>query len=265
MKTVVAALDNSLAARPVLATAVALGTVLDANVEPLYVAADGDLAARSAAEGAGLELRVVHGPVLEQLTKAAASEAAVAVVVGARATPIGRRPLGSTALALVTTLPKPVVVVPPDAPAPAGLRRILVPVEAVSTSLTPHAIVALAGEVGLDVIVLHVHDEASIPAFVDQPQHEYEAWAREFLCRYCPWGIGNVRLESRVGRTAELVPLVAAEVRADLIALGWAQELAPGRAPTVRAALERAHVPVMLVPVQLAARRQSDVEALPRR
>jgi hypothetical protein len=73
------------------------------------------------------------------------------------------------------------------------------------------------------------------------------------LRRYCPWGIGAVQLEVRVGRSEELVPLVAAEERVDLIALGWSQELAEGRAPVVRAALARGRTPVMLVPVQTAS------------
>jgi hypothetical protein len=58
-----------------------------------------------------------------------------------------------------------------------------------------------------------------------------------------------VRLELRIGRAEDLVPRVAEESRSDLIALGWARELAPGRAPVVRAALERSGLPVLLVPV----------------
>jgi hypothetical protein len=60
-----------------------------------------------------------------------------------------------------------------------------------------------------------------------------------------------VRLENRVGNAEELVPLVADETAVDIIALGWTQQLAPGRAPIVRAALARAKVPVMLVPVDV--------------
>src|SRR5436309_6878213 len=89
--------------------------------------------------------------------------------------------------------------------------------------------------------------------FTDQPQHEQGAWNEEFLRRYCPWGIGSVRVERRVGRCEEVVPLVAEQKAADIIVLGWAQELAPGRAGVVRAALARSSVPVMLVPVHVAA------------
>ena len=44
---------------------------------------------------------------------------------------------------------------------------------------------------------------------------------------------------------------MADELGCDLIALGWTQELAPGRAEVVRAALERSPLPVMLIPADV--------------
>ena len=73
----------------------------------------------------------------------------------------------------------------------------------------------------------------------------------EFLRRYCPWGIGKVRCEMRLGRREELIVAVAEEVRADIVALGWAQELEAGRAPLVRTVLTRGAVPLLLVPVHV--------------
>lgn len=253
MTRLIAALDNSLAAKPVLSTALALGRLLGASVEPLHIGNDGDLVARTASYEAGLELHEARGPVVERLIEVAADRDVAALVLGARGTALRGRLLGSTALAVATSAVKPVVVVPPDLAA-RPLRRVLVPVEAgISASFVPQAIVELARGEEIDVVVLHVHDESSLPAFTDQPQHEHEAWTREFLRRYCPWGIGGVRLEVRVGARDQLVPLVAEEVDADLIALGWSQQLAPDRAPVVRATLERARVPVMLVPVKVTA------------
>ena len=103
-----------------------------------------------------------------------------------------------------------------------------------------------------DVVALHIHDEGSIPSFTDQPQHEMPAWTREFIHRYCPWGIGDVQLETRIGRIGELVPIVAEQCGCDLIALGWSQQLAHGRAPVVQETLQRSHLPVLLVPVELS-------------
>jgi nucleotide-binding universal stress UspA family protein len=252
MSKVIAALDNSLAANPVLMTALALGRVLDASVEAVHVPVDGDRVARTAAGAAQVPLRTTSGPVLERLIEIGQAPDVVALVLGARGSPLGRRPLGSTALAVATSLPKPLVIVPPDTRRPGHLRRVLVPLEGrEAEGHTPRAIVELAQGEALDVVVLNVLEEASLPLFTDQPQHEHAAQVDEFLRRYCPWGIGKVRLEVRVGRCDELVPLLAEELDADIIALGWAQELESGRAPVVRGALTRGGTPVMLGPVNV--------------
>jgi nucleotide-binding universal stress UspA family protein len=77
------------------------------------------------------------------------------------------------------------------------------------------------------------------------------AWADEFVARYCPWGIGKVSVELRVGRPGEEILAAAEATDAHLIALGWSQEIDWGRAPVVRALLERGRTPVLLVPVRL--------------
>jgi nucleotide-binding universal stress UspA family protein len=252
--TVLAALDNSLADKPVLKTALALGDALGATVEPIHVATDGGRVAHGEAEAAGLPLSVLRGPVIETLLTQGARTDVVALVAGARGMPGARKPLGSTALAIATTLPKPVVIVPPNAMPAAAFRRVLVPLEGrLSETLTPRVIIDVARGSALEVVVLHVYDPTDLPAFTDQPQHEQDAWAEEFLRRYCPWGIGSVRLEVRVGRAEDLLPLVAEQTHADLVALGWGQRLAEGRAPVVRAVLARGRTPVLLVPVRAPA------------
>jgi Universal stress protein family len=249
MTKVIAALDTSMAAQPVLLATLALGRVLGAQVEALHVPVDGDRVPRDAATGQHVPLRIAHGPVVEALVEAAQEEDVLALVVGARGSPLRKAPLGSTALAVATSVTKPVLLVPPDARRPEELRRVLVPLEG-RGSHAPHAIIGLAEGTELDLVVLHVLEEESLPLFTDQPQHEHSARVGEFLRRYCPWGIDSVRFEVRVGRADELVPLVAEQADVDAIALGWAQELAPDRAPIVRAVLARAHVPVLLVPVR---------------
>lgn len=262
MKKVLAALDNSLAGRSVLASARPFAALLDAEVEALHVQANGHRTARNTAEAAGIPLRTTVGPVVERLVEAGRASDVVALVIGARGTAAGRRGLGDTAAAVATALLKPVVIVPPDADPPQAFRRVLIPLEgSLSTSLAPRSLFELAREARIDVLALHIHDEDSIPSFTDQPQHERPAWAGEFIQRYWPWGIGTVRLETRVGRSGELIPLVAEQCACDLIALGWSQQLSAGRAPVVRETLERSHVPVLLVPVQLAADLEEAVAA----
>ncbi len=263
MKTVLAAVDNSLAVKPVIATACALAELLGAQVEAVHVKTDGRRTAQSAADAAGVPLRAVSGSVIESLIVQGEPEDVVALAIGARGTPGGRRPLGGTAAAVATKLLKPVVIVPPEASVPAVLRRVLVPLEGdLSTSPTPASIFELAGAGMIEVVALHVLDEDSIPAFTDQPQHEHGAWAREFLARYRPRGLGRVRLETRVGRTDELVPLVAEQCGCDLIALAWSQELAHGRAPVVRETLRRSRLPVLLTPVRLAGDAGENIPSL---
>jgi nucleotide-binding universal stress UspA family protein len=250
MTKVVAAIDNSAAAGPVLATAAAVAELFGADVEAIHARAEGDRVAHGLARPEGAPLQEVPGPPEAAILAAATSEDVVAVVVGARGTPGGRRPVGSTAFAVITGLEKPVVVVPPDAVTPERLARVLVPLEGTAaTSHAPAPVVELAHGRAIEVVAVHVHDEASLPSFTDQPQHEAAAWAEEFLARYSPWGVEAVRLETRVGRRDEEVLAAAVELGADVIALGWTRELAPGRAEVVRAVLEHARIPVVLMPL----------------
>jgi nucleotide-binding universal stress UspA family protein len=263
MSPVLAALDNSVAAGPVLAAAQAYARLLGASVEAVHVRTDGERTARLAAEAAGVALTELDGDPVKQLVRAGSKEDVVCIVLGARATPGGARPAGATALAVAAELPKPVLLVPPDAPRPGRLDRVLVPLEGtVSSSLAPRAVIELAAREHVDLVVLHVLDEASIPAFTDQPQHETQAWAREFLARYCPWGAETISFESRVGRPDELIARAAGTTGADLVALGWSQELAAGRAPVVRAVLERARVPLLLVPVLITTESRTSVTSV---
>ena len=67
MKKVLAALDNSLAGKSLLAAASTFATLLGAEVEALHVRTDGERTARNAAEAAGIRLRATTGPVVERL------------------------------------------------------------------------------------------------------------------------------------------------------------------------------------------------------
>lgn len=262
MKNVLAAVDGSLADTPVLTAARGLADMLGADLEAIHVEVAGREDGAAAAEAAGVPLRVVSGDVVTELARAGNEERIVALVLGARGLPTDPRPLGATAEAVATSLAKPVLVVPPDGVRPASIRRLLLPLEGTAaTSQAPRVVLELAGETSLDVVVLHALGTEDIPPFTDQPQHELRAWATEFLARYFPAGVAGVRLETRVGRAEALVPQVAEEYGCDVIALGWAQELAPGRAPVVRAALQLSQRPVLLVPVGTPA---GGEEAAPR-
>jgi nucleotide-binding universal stress UspA family protein len=260
MTKILAAIDNSSAARPVLAVATSLANLLGVDVEALHAHEGGEGNARAAAEAAAVPLRLSTKPVLEALVQAGSLPDVVSVVLGARGAGAGRRPAGHVALELAVSLMKPLVVVPPNAPVPSNLRRILVPLNGRRTTAVALAeTLMLASRHELDLIVLHVQDHSSIPLFSDQRHHELESWAEEFLRRHCAYP-ERVRLEVRVGIPGESVLKVAEEMDADLIALGWSQDLGPGRASVVREVLERSQVPILLVP---AAQEVEFEESLP--
>ncbi len=254
MRTVLAALDRSLSVRPVLTAAEALAQILGAQVAALHVQMPGASTPRSLAQTTGVPLRIVRGNVVDQVVEAGEADDVAALVIGARGVPTDPRPLGTTAVAVATTLHKPVLVVPPDAEPPATFRRVLVPLEGtVPTSLAPRFLIELALDAGLDIVAVHVLRPDTVPPFTDQPHHEQTAWTQEFLARHWPSGTRGVRLETHVGRCEEVIPQTAIRRSCDLIALGWSQDMAIGRACVVRAVLERTHLPVVLIPVPATA------------
>ena len=209
-RKVLAAVDNSLATNPVLVTARALARAMGARVEAIHVRSAQEEAPAQAAAAVGLPLRVVDGEVVERLREATADTDTAALVIGGRSSPRSPHALGSTALAVVTSCSRPVVVVPLAGRTAPILRKVLVPLEgAVSTSLAPRSIVELGRNANLEVVALHVDEDGSAP---DDD---------EFLRRFCPWGIGYVTLERRSGRREDLIPAVADELGCDVIALGW--------------------------------------------
>lgn len=249
MSKLIAAIDNSAATRPVLATAAVLAPFLQAELEAVHVREDGTNTVVAAAAAAGVPLRTLEPPALAGLLAVGRQDDVRAMVIGARSTPAGARPAGHIALALIGSLGKPVVVVPPQARIPSSLQRILVPLNASrETAAALNETIELAHGAAVEVIVLHVLHGPSLPLFSDQPHHEAEAWRHEFLARYGPQP-ERLRLELRVGIPSELVQTVTRETAADLVALGWSQQTAPGRAAIVLQMLERSDVPVMLVPI----------------
>jgi nucleotide-binding universal stress UspA family protein len=226
-----------------------MARLFHANAEAIHVGADRRGDARSLAETAHVKLRVVEeGSARELIAAADEDDDVVAMVVGARGLPVARRPVGSTARAVILELKKPLVVVPPQARTGA-IGRVLVPLDGSHASATALASTfELAVAASLVVVVLHVHHGGSVPRFCDQTQHETEAWSDEFLARNCPRA-RDVKLELRAGVPGESVVEVAAKEHVDLVAMCWSQDLSPDHAAVVREVLERCPVPVLLVPV----------------
>jgi nucleotide-binding universal stress UspA family protein len=251
---VLAALDQTAAAGPVLAAGDEIARLFQAEVVAVHVLQDGAEQVRELAAHHGDPLVELEGVPGRRLAEALEEDnEAVALIVGTRCLPQGGREIGSTALEVVTTARKPVFAIPPELPAGFAIRRVLVPLEgSLPTSYAPHAALDVPGAEHVEVVILHVLEEQELPAFSDQPQHEWEAYGREFLARYSLWPFEHVRLETRVGPADQHILPVAQELECDLIALAWTQELAPGRARIVRETLRRGSIPILLLPVTTA-------------
>lgn len=210
----------------VIDTASAVAEITHAQVRRVSLAAD-----QNADQAAAQVLRALRRP-----------GTAVAVLAGdERSRPIWWH--------VVQRSTRPVILVPAGARGRQhAIRRVLVPLDGTAESAAAVAeTVEQFARAGVDLVVLQVFDAGNVPRFWDQAAHAGEAWAEEFLARYCAQP--GVRLEIRSGVTEEHLLDVAEAERADMIALGWSQQLDPGRAPTVRRAVLDAVVPVMLVPV----------------
>jgi nucleotide-binding universal stress UspA family protein len=252
MTKVLAAIDDSASARPVIATARSLAAALRATPEALHVRENHPEGPRDAAEAAGVLYREITGDVVDEVANAADVDDVAVVVVGVRSSPTGARPAGHVALELMTRLTKPLVVVPPGARPPLVLRRVAVPLDGTpETAARARPALDLATLAGIDVIVIHVCDEDRIPPFSDQPQHETRAFAEEFVARYVPGA--PMQLELRVGVPADEVLGAAVALDADLCALAWAQALGHGRARVVKELLAHSPIPLLLLPMSTAA------------
>lgn len=249
MRTVLAALDASPAARAVMETASGVGDLMGADVEAVHVGRHPTVTLETLASDHGVPLRLLRGPAEQALLEVVASPHVVAAVLGARATPGGRRPTGRTALAVVERTDKPTVVVPPDAVgvSPRPFRRLLVPLEGSEESSRPvmdRLCPLIVTKV--ELVVLHVFTAATAPRVLDRPGRDLELLGDEFLSRHCPYAS---RIVWRTGPVGSRVTETYGEDDADLVVLSWSQDSSVGHAAVVRHVLGTSTIPVLLLPV----------------
>jgi nucleotide-binding universal stress UspA family protein len=205
--------------------------------------------AKRLAELRGVPLEVRTIPPAE----ASLARAGLIVMGASSAGPAGA--IGEATLAVLRAAHCPVVLVGPT-PGDWALRRVLALHDGsptVSDALRPAA--ELARAAGAELIVLQVaggecaQEAGSIapPVYLDQIQHSWPAWSREFLHRLaslCPLADIPVRLRVEHGELADETVRVASEESADLIVLAWA---APWNdAGALQALLRAAPCPVMV-------------------
>jgi nucleotide-binding universal stress UspA family protein len=245
MSTVLAAVDATEAARPVLQTASTLARVLEADTLAVHVGEDPG-PARALAEELGASMIVLAGEPADEIVRSAERHDVALVVLALTGVP-GRHEPGQTARVVATRLSKPVLVVPPDTMPRRTFTRVLFPLDGtrgVSAALRP--LIAAYVAVGFEVIALHVFQPDTVPRFLDGAD-DANVWREEFLAEHCA-DLG-IRLATRPGPTADSLLEVAASEDVDIIALGWRQDLSPRRAAVVRRVLTTAHRPVALIPL----------------
>jgi nucleotide-binding universal stress UspA family protein len=225
---VIAAITNDSAATGVLASAAAISSLFSASAEALHVGAENAAVAQTA-QSAGVALRTVAGRASEAIAQAASGEDVAAIVIGTRGSPASGPTTGSTTTALVTSLDKPIVVVPPNAVVGHHIESVLVALDGTGASTAAlQEIMELASAAELEIVVAHVYEQRSLPAFSDQLPHEVRAW--------------------REGEPREHLLDILRASRCKLVALGWSQNLTGGHAAVVRQMLAESPVPVLLMP-----------------
>jgi nucleotide-binding universal stress UspA family protein len=267
---ILACIDASPTAQRVLETACAIRPVFGGTVEGFHVREPSGRVPTELAARLDVALRVVEGRATEEteeteatgaiaaiaaITNAIGARDVVAGVLGARGEPAGARPCGHVAMAVVAAVDKPIVVVPPRADGPGRpWERVLVPLDGhPASSLAVAGTLALLHAARIEVVVLHVFDDQTIPSFWDQPHHSMAAWVDELTRRHGRTTPAPT-VELRTGSPADQALGVASGYDVDAIVLGWSRSFDEGRALTVCRTLGESRVPVVLLPVGDVAR-----------
>ncbi|HEX8034276.1 MAG TPA: universal stress protein [Ktedonobacterales bacterium] len=269
--SVLVALDGSPAAMTAVPVARALADQLQAKLDVLYVVPQGgshlrmstwlgtlgDILGTSAVSEIDIHMHV--GEPSATILRLASEPDAVLIVL----TTHGRhvepgRVLGHVAEAVVAGTIRPVVLVRPEAACArlpvSPIRRLLLPLDGSPTTATAvQQAIVLASLLGADVDVLYVAGQTSakeleagqmgLPAYIDQPQHEWAQWNTEIverLCRSCAQFPPEMhtRVFLRQGDVASEIVRLAGDEQYDGIVLVRRSHLEFGRARALRIVLQ---------------------------
>jgi hypothetical protein len=206
----------------------------------------------------------IQGRPVDILTGLVESPRAALAVFGTghpAARPTPRRPSG-TAFAVARRVHRPVLLAPPTLDKWPGALRVLVPLDGTGvTALAASAALALLSVPDTVATTVHVFDQHTVPQFWDSPQHEYEAWTKEFRARYCE-ALGS-GLEVRAGPVSDRLTEMAASGAFDMVVVVWNQQTSGGRAAVVADLLAGGGIPILLVPSSFVAQALADTGHAP--
>jgi nucleotide-binding universal stress UspA family protein len=241
-------LDTNTNVGPVLDTAHLFAELTASNLEVVLAprSMDVDRNVQALLDEADVPVRRLKGPRGPALDAAVSDPEVLAVVVAARRERSRRYPVGPIVRTLLEQTLKPVLVVPPDVAAPSALQRLLIPLDGAESSSRAvlDQLLPLCAK-PVELIVLHVFTDSTLPVMLDRPARDLEILGKEFLRRHLPH-VHHIELS--LGPTGQRVCEVSSEQGSDLVVLSWSQDTSPGRALVIQEVLSSASLPVLLLP-----------------
>lgn len=270
ISTIVVPLDGSEVSKSALPVGRRLALLQGAALHIVYVG-EALLGPRDTLDELGLSREELRGLVLDQVTgdpaqailHLAAELPGSMIVMCTQSSGPEEISLGSVAQAvLAAALSRLVLVTPERRQESWQLRRVLLAHDGSPTAdgaIAPTA--DLAHRAGAEVLALHVAarkeprpaEPGSLPAprYVDQPHHEWPAWATEFLERMVALGAPiaaiNFKLLVTGGQPGSEIAQFARDNSADMVVLPWRGHWEAQREGAVDVIVRRSGCPVMLI------------------
>ncbi len=278
VNTVLVPLDGSEVSKTALPVATYLAQIHAAQLHVLYVG-ERLKGPGETLQQLGLATQLIQNAILDQVTgdpaeailNAAQRSPAPLIVTG---THVGRHrfaaSLGSVTRTVLAKNPARILLVPQNrGSVPWRIRRVLMAHDgspSADLAIVPAA--ELAHRAGAEVIAMHVAarkalrplEPGSMPApfYVDQPQHEWPAWASEFVERMLALGhhpgVVNFKLLVAGGQPGSEVAQFAREHHVDLVVVPWHGRWESQRPGAVKAIVAGSGCPVLLVCTQSTPR-----------
>ncbi len=271
VETVLVPLDGSEAAKAALPVARVIAQFESATLHILYIG-QRLRGPQETLEQLGLTREEIRGAVLDHL----AGEPGQAIRAVAERLPFPltvmsthagthreRASLGSIARSVLATNPGRILLVRPErGNEPWRVRRVLLAHDgspSAGCAIAPTTY--LAHRAGAEVTAVHVasrksakpSEPGSLPAprYLDQPQHEWPAWANEFLDRMLALGhtpsLVNFKLLVTGGQPGSEIAQTARDHGADLVVLPWHGRWESQRVNAVKVIVRNCGCPVLLI------------------